>query len=32
MVLCLFAETGALYGYWIKHEETKRMWKRQLVD
>jgi hypothetical protein len=26
---CL-AETGVVYGYWIQHTETKRMWKQQL--
>jgi hypothetical protein len=24
-------ETGVLYGYWIRHGETKRMWKNQLA-
>jgi hypothetical protein len=28
---CL-VETGVLYGYWIHHEETKRLWKKQLND
>jgi hypothetical protein len=21
-----------MYGYWIRHDETKRMWKKQLVE
>jgi hypothetical protein len=26
------AETGVVYGYWIRHEETKIMWKNQLAS
>jgi hypothetical protein len=26
------AETDVVYGYWVRYEETKRMWKQQLAN
>jgi hypothetical protein len=28
----MLQETGVVHGYWIRHLETKRMWKQQLAD
>jgi hypothetical protein len=28
----LLHETGVRHGYWIRHEETKRVWQNQLED